>query len=116
MSTVLNINTESIETMKTRDALKIINRLLEWKREYRVQICNYIEYADVEHEKMVNIDVTVQVFKDPETQERYIYRTSRAKDFSCSNSYTSKKLSSADFHKELEFQFRFNEPTKKEIK
>jgi len=64
---------------------------------------------------MVNIDVTVQVFKDSETQERYVYRTSRAKDFSCSNAYTAKKLSKADFHRELEFQFRFNELTKKAI-
>jgi len=35
MSTVLNISAESIETMETRDALKIVNRLLEWKREYK---------------------------------------------------------------------------------
>ena len=115
MSKISNIDVQSIETMKTRDAFKLVNRLMEFKREYRVIICNFIEYEDINSPKMVNIEVTVQVFKDAEKQDRYIFKTSRAHDFTCSNAYIGTKLGESNFHSELEFQFRFNELTKKAI-
>lgn len=107
-----NINAEGIENLTSKDVIRILQAVeSRFKNATKVFLNSSIIYTDKVNDLMQNIEICLQVFTKKE-QIKYVGKTSRATNFSCTNSVNFKELSSEDFTFELKYQKKFKETTK----
>jgi len=109
---ILNLKTTAIETMETEDALRFIGVLLDkFPKAWRVYTNSYITYTPKSEEKMLKIELIIQVFSSSSAdseQTRYKLILYRAKNYSCCNGINTVELKEEAFNDELKFHNRFN--------
>jgi len=109
---ILNLKTTAIETMETEDALRFIGVLLDkFPKAWRVYTNSYITYTPKSEEKMLKIELIIQVFHSNSAdseQTRYKLILYRAKNYSCCNGINTVELKEEAFNDELKFHNRFN--------
>lgn len=109
MTTLSRIQTDAIEKMTTKDAIVFLNAIdSKFPKADKIFTNNTISYVDKKFNKMMTIELTLQVFEDKK-ETRFLAKFNRAIEWGCSNGVQFIEMCSEDFNTELRFQKKYNE-------
>lgn len=109
---LLNLNTDGISTMNTKDALIFASFALDkFRQAHAIYIPAWLIRPDRVHDKMTIIEAVCQIVRNDENKTSSYYKLTlhRGNNFECVNAIIKKEVKREEFTEEVKFINRFNE-------